>query len=123
LNGILDFRGGSITGLAIIGNPAAVIGTPNFPVLAPPSVGQSATPLSGGGTAAAASTTAVASSVSAKSAESEAEHETSSQNEKNKKVASKKDEKDEKSQQAKSVRVKRGVVIQVDVKPEVKPPS
>lgn len=123
LNGILDFRGGSITGRVIIPNSAAVIGTPNFPVLPPPSVGQSTTPLSGGGTAAAASTTAVASSVSAKSADSEAEHETSSQNEKNKKVASKKDEKDEKSQLAKSVRVKRGVVIQVDVKPEVKPPS
>ena len=117
LNGILEFRGGSITGRVIIPNPAAVIGTPNFPVLPPPSVGQSTPPLSGGGTVAAASTTAVASSTSAKAADSEAESETSSQNEKNKKVASKKDEKDGKSQLATSVRVKRGVVIQVDVKP------
>ena len=36
-------------------------------------------------------------------------------------MASKKDDdKDGKSQLAKSVRVKRGVVIQVDVKPEIK---
>ena len=117
LNGILEFRGGSITGRVIIPNPAAVIGTPNFPVLPPPSVGQSTPPLSGGGTVAAASTTTVASSTSAKAADSEAESETSSQNEKNKKVASKKDEKDGRSQLATSVRVKRGVVIQVDVKP------
>ena len=117
LNGILDFRGGSITGRVIIPNNAAVIGTPNFPVLPPPSVGQSTPPLSGGGTVAAASTTAVASSTSAKTADSESESATSSQNEKNKKVASKKDEKDGKNQLATSVRVKRGVVIQVDVKP------
>jgi len=57
---------------------------------------------------AAASTTAVASSTSAKAADSETESETSSQNAQNRKVASKKDEKDEKSQLAKSVRVKRG---------------
>jgi hypothetical protein len=45
----------------------------------------------------------------------------SSQNAQPKQVASKKDdEKDGKSQLAKSIRVKRGVVIQVDVKPEAK---
>jgi filamentous hemagglutinin family protein len=117
LNGILDFQGGSITGRVIIPNNAAVIGTPNFPVLPPPSVGQSAPPLSGGGTVAAASSTAVASGTSAKSDDSEAESKTSGQNAQNKKVASKKDEKEGKSQLANSVRVKRGVVIQVDVKP------
>jgi hypothetical protein len=45
-----------------------------------------------------------------------------SQNARPKQVASNKDnEKDRKSQLANSVRMKRGVVIQVDVKPEIKP--
>jgi hypothetical protein len=117
LNGILEFQGGSITGRVVIPNTAAVIGTPNFPVLSPPGVGAPTPPLTGGGTVAAASTTAVASSTSAKSAETaeEAVDVASGQNAHKNKTASKTT--DEKSQVAKSVRVKRGVVIQVDVKP------
>ncbi len=121
LNGILEFQGGSVTGRVIIPSNAAVIGTPNFPVLPPPSVAPPPPPLTGGGTVGAASTTAVAGGASAKSAESvqESAEETSNQNEKAKKTASKNsDGKDGKSQLAQTVRLKRGVVIQVDVKPQ-----
>jgi filamentous hemagglutinin family protein len=119
-HGVVDFQGGALIGRVDTANFPVVVGTPVIPVLSPPGVGPPPPPLSGGGSAGAASTTAVASSTSAKSAESaqEAAAEMSSQSTKAKQVASKKDDdKDGKSQLAKSVRVKRGVVIQVDVKP------
>ena len=119
-HGVVDFRGGALVGRVDKANFPVVVGTPVIPVLSPPGVGPPPPPLSGGGTAGAASTTAVASSTSAKSTDSvqEAAAEVSSQNARTQQVASKKDdEKDGKSQLAKSVRVKRGVVIQVDVKP------
>jgi hypothetical protein len=97
-----------------------VVGTPVIPVLSPPGVGPPPPPLSGGGSVGAASTTAVAGSTSAKSSDSvqEAAAEVSRQNAQPQQLASKKaDEKDGKSQLAKSIRVKHGVVIQVDVKP------
>ena len=125
-NGVVDFRGGALIGRVDTANFPVVVGTPVIPVLSPPGVGPPPPPLTGGGTVGAASTTAVASSTSAKSAESAEETvaETSGQSTKSKQVASKKDdEKDGKSQLAKSVRVKRGVVIQVDVKPEVRQAS
>ncbi len=119
-HGVVDFRGGALIGRVDTANFPVVVGTPVIPVLSPPGVGPPPPPLSGGGAVGAASTTAVAGSTSAKSAESaqETAAEVSSQSTKAKQVASKKDdEKDGKSQLAKSVRVKRGVVIQVDVKP------
>jgi hypothetical protein len=125
-HGVVDFRGGALIGRVDTANFPVVVGTPVIPVLSPPGVGPPPPPLTGGGAVGAVSTTAVASSTSAKSAESAQETvaETSSQSARAKQVASKKDdEKDGKSQLAKSVRVKRGVVIQVDVKPEVKPAS
>jgi filamentous hemagglutinin family protein len=118
-NGKVDFRGGQVSGNVSIFT-AALTGSVNIGGLSnfsggatPPPIA----PLSGGGAAAASSTTAVASSTSAKSAESikEAVDVDSGQNAQTKQTASKKT--DEKSQLAKSVRVKRGVVIQVDVKP------
>jgi hypothetical protein len=122
--GVVDFRGGALIGRVDTANFPVVVGTPVIPVLSPPGVGPPPPPLSGGGTAGAASTTAVASGTSAKATDSaqEAAAEVSSQNAQTQQVASKKDdEKGGKSQLAKSIRVKRGVVIQVDVKPEVKP--
>jgi filamentous hemagglutinin family protein len=120
-HGFVDFQGGAVVGRIDPHNFPVVIGTPNIPVLSPPGVSPPPPPLSGGGTVGAASTTAVATGTSAKSTESvqETAAETASQNsQKSKQVASKKsDEKDGKSQLATSIRVKRGVVIQVDVKP------
>jgi hypothetical protein len=122
--GVVDFRGGALIGRVDTANFPVVVGTPVIPVLSPPGVGPPPPPLSGGGTAGAASSTAVASGTSAKATDSvqETAAEVSSQNAQTQQVASKKDdEKGGKSQLAKSIRVKRGVVIQVDVKPEVKP--
>ena len=120
-HGVVDFRGGALIGRVDTANFPVVVGTPVIPVLSPPGVGPPPPPLSGGGAVGAASTTAVASSTSAKANDSvvqETAAEMSSQSTKGKQVASKKDDdKDGKSQLAKSVRVKRGVVIQVDVKP------
>ena len=74
--------------------------------------------LSGGGSAAAASSTAAASSSTVKNSEQVQEDasETSSQQSQPNRVAKKESEKEVKTQLARSVRVKRGVVIQVDVK-------
>jgi hypothetical protein len=119
-HGVVDFQGGALVGRVDQANFPVVVGTPNIPVLSPPGVGPPPPPLSGGGVVGAVSTTAVASSTSAKSAESAQETvaETSGQSARAKQVASKRDDdKDGKSQLEKSVRVKRGVVIQVDVKP------
>ena len=123
-HGVVDFRGGALIGRVDRANFPVVVGTPNIPVLSPPGVGPPPPPLSGGGVVGAVSTTAVASSSAAKSAESvqETVAETSGQSSRAKQVASKRDDdKDGKSQLEKSVRVKRGVVIQVDVKRAVKP--
>ncbi len=120
----VNFLGGSIKGNVIIPPTVNVSGPPNIVGTGSGAVTTSVTPLSGGGTVGAASTTAVASSTSAKSTDAvqETAAEVSSQNAQAKQVASKtSDEKDNKSQLAKSIRVKRGVVIQVDVKPEAKP--
>jgi len=116
-HGVVDFRGGALIGRVDKANFPVVVGTPVIPVLSPPGVGPPPPPLSGGGAVGAASTTAVASSTSAKSSDSvqETYAEVASQNSQSKQMASKKT--DEKSQLTKSVRVKRGVVIQVEVKP------
>ena len=121
--GVVDFRGGALIGRIDQANFPVVVGTPVIPVLSPPGVGPPPPPLSGGGTVGAASSTAVASSTSAKSTDAvqETAAEVSSQNAQAKQVASKSgDDKDDKDRLAKSVRIKRGVVIQVEVKPEAK---
>jgi filamentous hemagglutinin family protein len=122
----IDFQGGAVVGNVIIpstvnvSGPTIVVGTGSGAVSPP------VTPVSGSTASASASATTAAVSTSAKSSDSvqETAAESTSQNKQAKQVASKKsDEKDGKSQLAKSVRVKHGVVIQVDVKPEVKPAS
>jgi hypothetical protein len=122
----IDFQGGAVVGNVIIpatvnvSGPTIVVGTGSGAVSPP------VTPVSGSSASASASATTAAVSTSAKSSDSvqEAAAESTSQNKQAKQVASKNaDEKDGKSQLAKSVRMKHGVVIQVDVKPEVKPAS
>ena len=122
----IDFQGGAVVGNVIIpptvnvSGPTIVVGTGSGAVQPP------VTPVSGSSASASASATTAAVSTSAKSSDSvqEAAAESTSQNKQAKQVASKNaDEKDGKSQLAKSVRMKHGVVIQVDVKPEVKPAS
>lgn len=122
LNGILDFRGGSITGRVVLPPNAAVVGQPSF-VGGPPPPGVAAPPppLTGGGTAAAASSTAASTSSSVKNADStqEAASESSKKQTGSDRVASSTgSKKEEESKLAKAIRVKRGVVIQVDVKPK-----
>lgn len=122
LNGVLDFRGGSITGRVVLPPNAAVVGQPSFvggPP--PPGVAPPPPPLTGGGTAAAASSTAASTGSSVKNADStqEAAGESSKKQTGSDRVASNTgSKKDEESKLAKAVRVKRGVVIQVDVKPQ-----
>jgi hypothetical protein len=119
----VNFLGGSIVGNVVIPATVSVSGPPSIVGTGTGAATTTVTPLSGGGTVGAASTTAVASSTSAKSTDAvqETAAEVSSQNSPSKQLASKKsDDKDEKTQLAKSIRVKRGVVIQVDVKPEAK---
>jgi filamentous hemagglutinin family protein len=123
LNGVLDFRGGSITGRVVLPPNAAVVGQPSFvggPP--PPGVAPPPPPLTGGGSAAAASSTAASTSSSVKNADStqEAASESSKKQTGSDRVASSTgSKKDEESKLAKAVKVKRGVVIQVDVKPQV----
>jgi len=122
----LDFQGGTISGNVQVPPSAAISGNVSISgTVTGSSAAQSATvsSFSGSSAVASVSATSAAVSTSAKSSDSakESVDESSSQQAAAKQVASKKnDEKDGKSQLAKSVRVKRGVVIQVDVKPEVK---
>lgn len=122
LNGVLDFRGGSITGRVVLPPNAAVVGQPSFvggPP--PPGVAPPPPPLTGGGTAAAASSTAASTSSSVKNADStqEAASESSRKQTGSDRVASSTtSKKEEESKFAKAMKVKRGVVIQVDVKPQ-----
>jgi len=143
-NGDIDLRGGVIQGSVSIASKGITGDVKNSfigAVVASVAVGggfQGGTGSGGGGSlgglsgttgavaAGSASATTAAVSTSAKSSESQetAAAEVASQNSQSRQLASNKDnEKDGKSQLAKSVRVKRGVVIQVDVKPEVKPAS
>ncbi len=121
LNGVLDFRGGSITGRVLLPPNAAVVGQPSFvggPP--PPGVAPPPPPLSGGGSAAAASSTAASTSSSVKNADAtqEAASESASKQSGDRVASSTGSKKEEKSQLAKAMKVKRGVVIQVDVKPQ-----
>lgn len=121
LNGVLDFRGGAVTGRVILPPNAAVVGQPSFVGGAPPpGVAPPPPPLTGGGTAAAASSTVASTSSSVKNADTtkESASEASSRQTSDRVASSTGPKKDEESKLAKAVRVKRGVVIQVDVKPQ-----
>lgn len=122
LNGVLDFRGGSITGRVVLPPNAAVVGQPSFvggPP--PPGVAPPPPPLTGGGSAAAASSTAASTSSSVKNADTTQETAAESsqrQTGSDRAASSTGSKKDEESKLAKAIRAKRGVVIQVDVKPK-----
>ncbi len=124
LNGVLDFRGGFVTGRVLLPPNAAVVGQPSFvggPP--PPGVAPPPPPLTGGGTAAAASSTAASTSSSVKNADStqEVASEAAKKQSGSEQVASSTgSKKDEETKLAKVLRVKRGVVIQVDVKPQAR---
>ncbi len=115
----IDFRGGEVFGIIKQPKVVPILGTPTFAV-PQPGVASPPPALSGGGTAAAASSTAASTSTTVKNSDKvqeEASESSSKQSQPNK-VAKKGADKDEKTQLARSVRVKRGVVIQVDVKPQ-----
>lgn len=122
----IDFQGGAVVGNVIIPPTVSVSGPPNVVGTGSGAVAPPVTPVSGSSASASSSATSSAVSTSAKSSDSvqETAAEAASQKTQPKQVASNQgNEKDRKSQVANSVRVKRGVVIQVDVKPEVKPAS
>src|SRR5262249_47884294 len=117
----LDFRGGSISGNVQVPPSSAISGSVSISGTATgSSAAQSATlsSVSGSSTVASVSATSAAVSTSAKSSDTvqESVAETSTQSGAGRKqVASAQEEKDGKKV-AKSVRVKHGVIIQVDVK-------
>ncbi len=125
LNGVLDFRGGSITGRVVLPPNAAVVGQPSFVGGAPPpGVAPPPPPLTGGGSAAAASSTAASTSSSVKNADTTQEVAAESsqrQSGSDRAASSTGSKKEEESKLAKVMKVKRGVVIQVDVKPQAQP--
>lgn len=119
----VNFLGGAIVGNVVIPATVTVSGPPNIVGTGSGAVTPPVAPLSGSTATASASATAAAVSTSAKSSDAvqEATNEASTKQSetKAKQVASKKDdEKDNKGAVAQSVRMKRGVIIQVDVKPQ-----
>jgi len=124
----IDFRGGSASGNVSIPPTAALSGNVSISGTSTgSSAAQSATLSSVSGSSAVASVSATSAAVSTSAKSTDSVQETVTENSAQqagaggKQVASKNnEEKDGKSQLAKSVRIKHGVVIQVDVKPEVK---
>jgi len=121
----LDFRGGSISGNIQVPPTSALSGNVSFSGnVTGSSTAQSATvtPVSGSSAVGSVSATSAAVSTSSKSSDSvqeSVEESSAQQSGGGKQMASKKaEDKEGKGQVAKSVRVKRGVVIQVDVKPQ-----
>jgi len=121
LNGVLDFRGGSITGRVFLPPNAAVVGQPSFVGGAPPA-GAAAPlpPLTGGGSASAASSTAATTSTAVRATADVQEGAASAAGQateaKARQVVSKSKDKKE-GAAGPSLKVKHGVIIQVDVKP------
>ena len=124
----IDFQGGAVVGNVVIPPTVNVSGPPNVVGTGSGAVTPPVSPVSGSSASASVSATTAAVSTSAKSTENvqEAASEGSAkQSEASaKQVASNKgNEKDKKKLAAQSVRIKRGVVIQVDVKPQAQPGS
>lgn len=122
----VNFLGGGITGNVVIPPTVNVSGPPNIVGTGSGAVTPPVSPVSGSTATASTSATAAAVSTSAKSSDAvqEATNEASTKQSesKAKQVASKKDdEKANKGTSVQSVRMKRGVVIQVDVKPQAQP--
>lgn len=124
----IEFQGGAVVGNVVIPPTVNVSGPPNVVGTGSGAVTPPVSPVSGSSASASVSATTAAVSTSAKSTDSvqEAASEGSArQSEASaKQVASNKsDDKDKKKVATQSVRMKRGVVIQVDVKPQAQPGS
>jgi len=122
----VNFLGGGITGNVVIPPTVTVSGPPNIVGTGSGAVTPPVSPVSGTTATASTSATAAAVSTSAKSSDAvqEATNEASTKQSetKAKQVASKKDDENtNKGTSVQSVRMKRGVVIQVDVKPQAQP--
>ncbi|MGA6828447.1 filamentous hemagglutinin N-terminal domain-containing protein [Nitrospira sp. NS4] len=116
---VIDFQGGSVEGIVEFPRPPILPQPPVIGGVGPAGAAAPPVALGGGGTAGAASTTAAASATGVKQSDAvqESAVEASTQSRETKE-AKKTDGKSIATQVAKSVRVKRGVVIQVDVKPQ-----
>jgi len=122
----LDFRGGTVSGNVNTPNTSTTIGgTPSFSGTGTGAAAAGVTSVSGSSATASTAATSSAVSSSAKSTESVQESATENSQkkseEKSKQVAEKGD--GTKKNMVQTVRVKRGVVIQVDVKPQAQPGS
>jgi hypothetical protein len=116
---VVDFQGGEVQGIVEFPRPPILPQPPAIGGLAPAGAAAPPVALGGGGSAGAASTTAAATATGVKQSDAvqESAVESSGQSRETKE-AKKSDGKSTATQLAKSVRVKRGVVIQVDVKPQ-----
>lgn len=122
----VNFLGGGITGNVVIPPTVNVSGPPNIVGTGSGAVTPPVSPVSGSTATASTSATAAAVSTSAKSSdavqEATSEASTKQSETKAKQTAAKNDdEKTNKGASVQSVRMKRGVVIQVDVKPQAQP--
>lgn len=116
---VVDFQGGEVQGIVEFPRPPILPSPPAIGGLAPAGAAAPPVALGGGGTAGAASTTAAATATGVKQSDAVQESAVESSGQaRETKEAKKSDGKSTATQLAKSVRVKRGVVIQVDVKPQ-----
>lgn len=116
---VVDFQGGEVQGIVKFPRPPILPQPPVIGGLAPAGAATPPVALGGGGTAGAASTTTAATATGVKQSDAVQESAVESSGQaRETKEAKKSDGKSTTTQLAKSVRVKRGVVIQVDVKPQ-----
>jgi hypothetical protein len=117
----VNFQGGTITGNVIIPPTVNVSGPPSISGTGSGAVAVAVTPVSGSSATASAASTSAAVSTSAKSSDAteSAASETLSKQSEARQVAAKSDEKDKKKTTvAQTIKMKHGVIIQVDVKPQ-----
>jgi hypothetical protein len=116
----VNFQGGTITGNVIIPPTVNVSGPPSISGTGSGAAAVAVTPVSGSSATASAASTSAAVSTSAKSSDATetAASETITKQSEAKQVASKSDDDKKKTKVAQSIKMKHGVIIQVDVKPQ-----
>jgi hypothetical protein len=117
----VNFQGGTITGNVIIPPTVNVSGPPSISGTGSGAAAVAVTPVSGSSATASAASTSAAVSTSAKSSDAteSAASDTMTKQSEAKQVAAKSDDKDKKkSTVAQTIKMKHGVIIQVDVKPQ-----
>ncbi|HXV83053.1 MAG TPA: filamentous hemagglutinin N-terminal domain-containing protein [Candidatus Binatia bacterium] len=119
----VNFQGGTIRGNVIIPPTVNVSGPPSISGTGSGAAAVAVTPVSGSSATASAASTSAAVSTSAKSSDATeaGATETITKQSEAKQVASKSDDDKKKTKVAQSIKMKHGVIIQVDVKPQPGP--